>query len=134
MLNQVSEGMMNPTRPALVAYHKEFKAKYPEADMSQARITNAVLMVAKAIEEAGSATDMVKIAYALEGMEIYNDILGTKVVMRTKDHQAIQNISVGVHTKDVEIDFDNSGYGVKAYKTVEMASADSATTCKMKRP
>ena len=54
--------------------------------------------------------------------------------MRTKDHQAIQNISVGVHTKDVEIDFDNSGYGVKAYKTVEMASADSATTCKMKRP
>ena len=75
-----------------------------------------------------------KIAYALEGMEIYNDILGTKVVMRTKDHQAIQNISVGVHTKDVEIDFDNSGYGVKAYKTVEMASADSATSCKMKRP
>ena len=37
-------------------------------------------------------------------------------------------------TKDIDIDYDNSGYGVKTYATVEMASADSPTSCKMKRP
>ena len=75
---------MNPTNPELVAYHKEFKAKYPAADLNQARIMTATMMIAKAIEEAGSADDVVKIAYALEGMEFYNDIFKTKVEMREK--------------------------------------------------
>ena len=119
---------------AIKAYNKGLKAKYPNADMSQPRITNAVQMVAKAINEAGSATDMKAIAYALEGMEFENELLQTKVIMRAKDHQAIQNVHVGEHTDDVDIDFDNSGYGIKVFKTVEMASMDSATSCKMKRP
>ena len=134
MLNIVMEGKLNPMNPALEAYNKALKAKYPEADMSQPRITNAVQMVAKAINEAGSATDMKAIAYALEGMEFESELLQTKVVMRAKDHQAIQNVHVGEHTDDVDIDFDNSGYGIKMYKTVEMASMDSPTPCKMKRP
>ena len=134
MLNVVHEGAMNPTNPELVAYHKEFKAKYPAADLNQARIMTATMMIAKAIEEAGSADDVVKIAYALEGMEFYNDIFKTKVLMREKDHQAIQNVNVSLHTKDIDIDYDNSGYGIKTYASVEMASADSPTTCKMKRP
>ena len=54
--------------------------------------------------------------------------------MRAKDHQAIQNVHVGIHTDDVDIDYDNSGYGIKIFKTVEMASMDSPTSCKMKRP
>ena len=133
MLNIVMEGKLNPMNPALEAYNKALKAKYPEADMSQPRITNAVQMVAKAINEAGSATDMKAIAYALEGMEFESELLQTKVVMRAKDHQAIQNVHVGEHTDDVDIDFDNSGYGIKMYKTVEMASMDSPTSCS-KRP
>tara|TARA_E500000075_G_C6992057_1_gene323886 strand:- start:1755 stop:2993 length:1239 start_codon:yes stop_codon:yes gene_type:complete len=134
MLNHVGEGKLNPVNPALAAYNAGLKAKYPNADMSQPRITNAVQMVAKAINEAGSATDMKAIAYALEGMEFENELLQTKVVMRASDHQAIQNVHVGAHTDDVDIDFDNSGYGIKVYKSVEMASMDSPTTCKMKRP
>ena len=134
MLNLVGEGKLNPVNPALAAYNKGLKAKYPEADMSQPRITNAVQMVAKAINEAGSATDMKAIAYALEGMEFENELLQTKVIMRTSDHQAIQDVHVGAHTDDVDIDFDNSGYGIKMYKTVKMASMDSPTSCKMKRP
>ena len=134
MLNHVGEGKLNPGNPALAAYNAGLKAKYPNADMSQPRITNAVQMVAKAINEAGSATDMKAIAYALEGMEFENELLQTKVVMRASDHQAIQNVHVGAHTDDVDIDFDNSGYGIKVYKSVEMASMDSPTTCKMKRP
>ena len=134
MLKHVGEGKLNPMNPALEAYNKGLKAKYPNADMSQPRITNAVQMVAKAINEAGSATDMKAIAYTLEGMEFENELLQTKVIMRAKDHQAIQNVHVGEHTDDVDIDFDNSGYGIKVFKTVEMASMDSPTTCKMKRP
>jgi branched-chain amino acid transport system substrate-binding protein len=54
--------------------------------------------------------------------------------MRPQDHQAIQNLHIGDHSPDVEFDMDNSGYGMKIFKTVEMASMDSPTTCKMKRP
>ena len=54
--------------------------------------------------------------------------------MRPQDHQAIQNVSVGMHTDDVTYDFDESGYGIKSFKKVEMAAMDSPTTCKMKRP
>ena len=67
-------------------------------------------------------------------MEFYSEILDTKVLMRAKDHQAIQNVHVGVHTDDVDIDYDNSGYGIKVFKTIEMASLNSPTTCKMDRP
>ena len=91
-------------------------------------------MLAAAINKAGTADDMVAVGKALEGMEFENELLQTKVVMRTSDHQAIQDVHVGAHTDDVSIDFDNSGYGIKMYKTVEMASMDSPTTCKMKRP
>ena len=134
MLHVVGEGLQNPTRPALTEYHKAFKAKYPQWDLTQPRIINAVPMLAEAINKAGTADDMVAVARALEGMEFYSDILDTKVLMRKKDHQAIQNVHVGVHTDDVEIDYDNSGYGIKVFKTIEMASINSPTTCKMIRP
>ena len=134
MLHVVGEGLQNPTRPALTEYHKAFKAKYPQWDLTQPRIINAVPMLAEAINKAGTADDMVAVARALEGMEFYSKILGTRVLMRKKDHQAIQNVHVGVHTDDVEIDYDNSGYGIKVFKTIEMASINSPTTCKMNRP
>ena len=134
MLHVVGEGLQNPTRPALTEYHKAFKAKYPQWDLTQPRIINAVPMLAEAINKAGTADDMVAVARALEGMEFYSKILGTRVLMRKKDHQAIQNVHVGVHTDDVEIDYDNSGYGIKVFKTIEMASINSPTTCKMDRP
>ena len=130
-----SGSLQNPSRPALTAYHKAFKAKYPRWDLSQPRIINAAQMLAAAINKAGTADDMVAVGKALEGMEFYSEILDTKVLMRAKDHQAIQNVHVGIHTNEnIDIDFDNSGYGIKVFKTVEMASMDSPTTCKMKRP
>ena len=135
MLHIVAEGLHNPSpSAAFTEYHKGFKAKYPKWDLTQPRIINATQMLSMAIEKAGSATDMVAVASALEGMEFDSKILNTKVIMRAKDHQAIQNVHVGIHTDDVGIDYDNSGYGMKIFKTVEMASMDSPTTCKMKRP
>jgi branched-chain amino acid transport system substrate-binding protein len=91
-------------------------------------------MLALAIDKAGTADDVVAVAKALEGMTFDSKLLNTKVYMRPQDHQAIQNLHIGDHSADVEFDMDNSGYGMKIFKTVEMASMDSPTTCKMKRP
>lgn len=135
VLKLVGEGQLNPpVSDRADSYTKAFKAKNPDLDIGQPRITNVIEMLAKAVEAAGSATDMVKVATALEGME-HDSIWGTKVVMRPQDHQAVQNVHIFSHTKDnIAHDFDNSGYGLKVESTVDMASADAPTTCKMKRP
>ena len=131
----VSEGAINPpASDRAKAYVEGFEAKYPDNDVSQARIANVIEMLAKAIEEAGTATDVEKVAYALEGME-HDSIWGGKIVMRAGDHQAIQNVHVQVHTdENITFPLDNSPYGLYASTTVEMASADAPHTCKMKRP
>lgn len=131
----VMEGSLNPpASDRMSAYVTAFKAKYPDQDIGQARIANVVEMLAKAIDKAGTADDVVKVAYALEGMEI-DSIWGGKVFMRPQDHQAIQNVNIAAHTdENVAFDFDNSGYGVVTESTVEMAGMDSPTTCKMERP
>ena len=134
-LKLVMEGQLNPpVSDRAAAYTAKFEAQYPDYDIGQPRIANVIEMLARAIEDAGSATDMVKVASALEGME-HDSIWGTKVTMRAKDHQAIQDVHIMAHTaNDVKFDFDSSGYGLKVESTVKMASADSETSCKMKRP
>lgn len=133
-LRQVAEGQLNPPASDRAdAYSKAFKERYPDDDLGQPRIANVIEMLARAIDEAGSDTDVIAIANALEGME-HDSIWGTKIKMREEDHQAIQDVHIMVHTNDVTHDFDNSGYGMKVENTVTMASADAPTTCKMKRP
>lgn len=131
----VGQGEMNP--PASeegIAYHNAFKAKYPDGNLDQSRIVNAMQMLVGAIEEAGTADDVVKVGYALEGREI-DSMWGGKVLMREKDHQAIQNMYIHAHTDEgITFDYDNSGFGLLTESKVEMAAADSETTCKMKRP
>ena len=134
-INLVAEGSVNPPASDRVsAYIDGFEAKYPDHDITQARIANVIEMLAKAIDKAGTADDVAKVAMALEGME-HDSIWGGKIMMRASDHQAIQNVHILAHTdQGVTHDMDNSGFGLVVEKTVEMASADSATTCKMKRP
>lgn len=131
----VAEGAINPpASDRAAAYVEAFEAKYPDHDISQARIANAVEMLAKAIDEAGSADDVVKIAYALEGME-HDSIWGGKLYMRPQDHQMIQNVHIQQHTDDgVTFPLDNSEYGLVVESTVEMAAMDAPTTCKMDKP
>ncbi len=134
-LRLVGEGQLNPpVSDRAIAYTKAYKEKNPDLDIGQPRIANVMEMLARAINDAGSATDMVAVANALEGME-HDSIWGTKVKMRAEDHQAIQDVHILAHTDDgVTFDFDNSGYGLVAENTVKMASADIPTTCKMDRP
>jgi len=131
----VSEGPLNPIASERAAdYVKAFKAKYPDGNVSQARITNVIEMLARAINEAGSATDVVAVGKALEGME-HDSLWGGKIMMRPQDHQAIQDVHIFAHTNEgVQFDYDNSGYGMVVESSVAMASADAPTTCKMQRP
>lgn len=135
VLKLVSEGQLNPPASDRASdFVTAFKEKHPDVDMGQARIANVVEMLAKAINEAGTATDMVAVGKALEGME-HDSIWGTKLVMRPQDHQVIQDVHIMAHTDDgVVFDYDNSGFGVLVESTVKMASADAPTTCDMKRP
>jgi len=131
----VQEGQINPpVSDRAAAYYEAFKAKYPDGNVSQARITSVIEMLAKAIDEAGTADDVVKVAYALEGME-HESLWGGSLKMREVDHQMIQDVHIHAHTNDgITFDFDNSSYGLKVKNTVKMAAMDSPTTCKMRRP
>ena len=134
-LRLVTEGQLNPPpSDRAVEYSEAFLAKYPDGNLSQLRITNVIEMLAAAINEAGSATDVVAVASALEGME-FDSLWGTKLYMRPQDHQLIQNVHIMAHTDEgVTFDYDRSGFGVVVESTVEMASADIPTTCEMERP
>ncbi|MEM1038707.1 MAG: branched-chain amino acid ABC transporter substrate-binding protein [Pseudomonadota bacterium] len=135
VLRVVAEGQLNPPMSDRAnAYSKAFKAANPELDIAQPRIANVMEMLARAINDAGTATDMVKIAGALSGME-HDSIWGTKLKMRPQDHQIIQDVHIFAHTNDsMTHDYDNSGFGLLKESTITMASMDAPTTCKMKRP
>lgn len=135
VIRLVSEGQINPpVSDEAKAYIDAYIAKYPDGNVDQARITNVISMLAKAIDAAGSATDVVAIGKALEGME-HDNLFGGKIYMRPQDHQAIQDVHILAHTNEnVTFDYDNSGYGTVVESTVQMAAMDSDTTCKMERP
>lgn len=135
VIRLVGEGQVNPpVSDAASAYVDAFKAKYPDGNVDQTRISNTIGMLAKAIEAAGTADDVVAVANALSGME-YDAIFGGKVMMRPQDHQAIQDLHIFEHTnEDVTYPFDGSEYGVRVLKTIPMASANIETTCQMKAP
>jgi len=135
IIRLVSEGKINPPASQEASdYYNAYKAKYPDGNIDQSRISNTIGMLAKAISEAGTADDVVAIANALEGME-YETMWGGKVFMRPQDHQAIQDMHINAHTNEgVTFTYDNSDYGVVTESTVVMASMDSPTTCEMKRP
>ena len=131
----IGPGSLNPPQTDRVAdYVAGYKARHPDKDIAQPRITHVVSMLARAIDQAGTAEDVAKVASALEGME-HDSLWGGKVVMRAKDHQAIQNVYVMAHTDEgISHDLDNSGFGLRREATVELAGLNSATSCEMQRP
>ncbi|MCF3593182.1 branched-chain amino acid ABC transporter substrate-binding protein [Rhodobacteraceae bacterium LMO-12] len=131
----VAESQINPpASDEATALYNAFKAKYPDGNIDQGRIFNVINMLAMAAEKAGTATDVVAVASALEGMEA-DGVFGGKLMMRAQDHQIIQDIHIQVHTNEgITFTYDNSDYGVLQESTVTMASKDAPTTCEMKRP
>lgn len=131
----VAQGELNPPpSPEASAYYDAFKAKYPGGNIDQSRISNLIGMLARAIDEAGTADDVVAVAKKLEGMK-YDSIWGSEIYIRPEDHQAIQDMVINVHTNEgVSYPYDGSDFGLVTESVIEMAGMDSPTTCKMKRP
>jgi branched-chain amino acid transport system substrate-binding protein len=130
----IHEGPLNPPATDVYAdYHKGFKAKNPDKDITQFRLANAVQMLAAAMDKSGS-DKAIDVAAALEGME-FTSLHNEKLMMRASDHQLIQPIHISVHTdKNVVFDADNSGYGLVIESTIAAADTELPTTCKMQRP
>ncbi len=130
----VTEGTINPPKTEEWRQMvKRFKAKNPKGNVDQSRISTGMFMLANAIKKAGT-TDPVKVAMALENME-YTTPWGDKMTMRGSDHQLQMPLRIEVHSdKNVEFDFDNSGFGLVTETTVPVERTTQSTSCKMKRP
>lgn len=130
----IHEGHVNPApSEALRDYHKAFKAKYPEGDLTQFRIVNALQMLSQAMKDAKS-DEPGAVARALEGMT-FTSISGDELTMRADDHQLTQAIQISVHTDDgIEFDGDNSGFGLKTVTSIPAEKTVLPTTCQMDRP
>ncbi|OWU85782.1 branched-chain amino acid ABC transporter substrate-binding protein [Oceanicola sp. 22II-s10i] len=133
-LYQVSEGITNidagEEQNKLI---EEYKERFPDYDYYYHRAFVAVDMLAAAAEKAGS-TDVIPVAKALEGLTVEGAY--GPVTMRAEDHQAQQNLYISTVSNDVKYGVDNIELGWKLVDngTIEAASAEEPTTCKMERP
>ncbi|MGB4247175.1 MAG: branched-chain amino acid ABC transporter substrate-binding protein, partial [Pseudohongiellaceae bacterium] len=130
----VHEGHFNPAPTEEYAqYVRDFKADYPNNDISYPRIINTVQMLARAIDQAGS-TEPLEVALALEGMQ-HTSMGGDRVFMRADDHQLFQPIQISVHTdQQIEFDGDNSGFGLLTEVSVPIENTMVEHSCQMRRP
>ncbi len=130
----VGQGSVNP--PLTEEWRsilKAFKAMHPNEDFTQSRIATTLRMMARAMNEAKS-TEPAAVAAKLEGMT-HTTYWGDVVSMRSSDHQLQMPVRIFVHTdKNIEFDYDNSGFGTANESTVTSEEASTPTTCKMKRP
>ena len=111
-------------------FHKQF----PDFDYTWINYRTMFEMLQSAINKAGS-TDPMKIALALEGMEV-TDALGQKNTMRRDDHQLIDQLYTAVFTTGVKYEFGKNRFrlengadhaGIAAGATDDM---QDETTCR----
>lgn len=117
--------------PNLEKYQKDFKAKYGE-DLYYTSILVQTDMLVRAIEKVGNATDVTKIAQALEGME-YDSPFGP-IKMRKDDHQATHSLYISQLVKGVKYDAEGLGLGWKTVDKIPGPVTELPSTCKMTRP
>ena len=131
---QVSEGIPNLDHPSSQEFEKALRAKY-DFSLFYPRAVNEMRMLAAAADKAKS-TDPIKVAQALEGMEI-EVFDGGKGFMRKDDHQFFQPIyisSFGDRTEKEPFDEEQTGWGWKLVAKVDTPATVVPTTCKMERP
>jgi branched-chain amino acid transport system substrate-binding protein len=111
-----------------------FKKKYSD-DFYTAQSHSSIALLSKAIKQAKSI-DPVKVAFAMEGMEVQS--LNGEVTMQKRDHQLQQPLYIGTWTKtngkEVKYDQENTGYGWKENKKIPAYLATQLSSCQMKRP
>lgn len=132
----VAEWHPNVGGAASDAFYQAFQKRYPDPrdDYVHLRMQMMVEMLARAIEQAGSA-DVVAVAYALENMRFTNGF--HEATVRADDHQVLQPLYVSAMARqggDVRFDNEGSGYGFRTVKRLKAAQTTLPTTCRMERP
>lgn len=127
-------GVMPFEAPAGRKLMDEYKARFKD-DFYTAQIYNAYALVSAAMAKAKS-TDPVKVAAAMEGLEV-NGLSGA-VTMRKTDHQLQQAVYITqwqkAGAKPYDYSVENTGYNFRTVKTFEPYVASTPTSCQMKRP
>lgn len=118
------------------AHVEAFKEKHND-DLTWLQAYPAVALLAQGIKEAGS-TDPVKVAFALEDMEVETFSGSEKAKMRASDHQLQQPLYVATWSKvndsNVQLEQEGTGFGWRTDEVIPAADAQLPTTCEMKRP
>jgi len=132
----VTEGIANVDYAPSREFEKRWRAKYGEDFVLFApRQVNEIKMFAAAAEKAKSF-EPIKIAFALENMEI--DVFnGGKGVMRKDDHQFFQPLyvaSFGELKASEPFDEEGTGWGNTVAAKIEANDTLTKTSCKMTRP
>jgi branched-chain amino acid transport system substrate-binding protein len=131
---QVGEGIPNLDHPSSQEFEKAIRTKY-DFSLFYPRAVNEMRMLAAAADKAKSL-DPVKVALALEGMEV-EVFDGGKGNMRKDDHQFFQPIyisSLGDRTEKEPFDEEKTGWGWKLVAKIDTPATVLPTTCKMERP
>ncbi len=127
-------GVMPVDLPAGRKIMDEYKAKFND-DFYTAQIYNAYALLSAAMAKAKS-TDPIKVAAALEGLEV-NGLSGP-VTMRKTDHQLQQTVYITqwqkAGPKPYDYSVENTGYNFRTIKTYEPYVSSTPTSCQMKRP
>lgn len=131
---QISEGVPNLGYAPAAEFEKALRAKY-DFSLFYPRAVNEMRMFKAAAEKANSL-DPVKVAKALEGMEVevYD---GGKGVMRKDDHQFFQPMyisSFGARNDKEPFDEEKTGWGWRLVAKIDTPNTVLPTTCKMDRP
>lgn len=130
----IVEGHTNLPMPDEHAeYIDTFEAKYPDNNYYYQRIQNAMFMLDKAAEKAGS-NDPKAVAFALEGM-VHEGPYGT-VTMRADNHQILQPMFMATFTDGVKRGVEKLplGWDSTPADRIEAEATKTETTCKMERP
>ncbi|KKW69251.1 ABC transporter permease [Lampropedia cohaerens] len=133
----VADWLPNYPAPESRAFYQAFRARFPDPadDYVHMRMQLMIEALAAAMEKAGS-TDPVKVAYALEGLQV--ELAGQRGTMRAADHQFQQSLLVGrmqkAGSEAVPFDVEGSGYGFEVIRALTPEQAEMPHRCSMRRP
>ena len=95
------------------------------------RLSTMLDMLQKAADKAGS-TDPVKVAFAMEGLEV--DTPTGKVMMRKQDHQMQMPLFISVLKDDMKYGAEGTDFNFHKIAEISRDEVSLPSTCKMRRP
>jgi branched-chain amino acid transport system substrate-binding protein len=133
----VADWLPNVPSFASETFYQAFRQRFPKPadDYVHMRMQLMVQGLAQSLESAGT-TEPVAVATQLEKLRV--TVAGQGGAMRAQDHQFQQPLVVGLMERQgsagVKFDVEGSGYGFRVIKTLDAASAEQPSSCKMQRP